>query len=149
MKRRNVTIAALAICVPLCTGFEGVRHTVYRDVVGVPTYCIGETKNPQWGHVYSDSECASIFEGRLKEFADGVERCVTVDMPAKREAAMIDFAYNLGIAGFCRSSVARNLNAGNTQAACDALLQYDRAGRKVFPGLERRRQQERKLCLED
>ena len=58
-------VAATALCASLVCGFEGLRHTVYHDVIGVPTYCVGETKNPIRGHVYSTQECMTILEGRL------------------------------------------------------------------------------------
>jgi lysozyme len=146
-KHRNKA-AALAIAATIGVGFEGMRHTVYRDVVGVPTYCIGETKNPHFGHVYSTQECMTIYEGRLEEFQRGVEKAVRVDMPAAREAAAIDLAYNIGLGGFDRSSVARDLNAGRVSAACDDFLKFNRAGGIVFPGLTRRREKERALCLD-
>jgi lysozyme len=146
-KHRNKA-AALALSATVVCGFEGLRHTVYSDVVGVKTYCVGETKNPQPGHVYSTQECMTILGGRLAEFQSGVEKCVSVDMPPAREAAAISLAYNVGVGTFCRSSVARELNAGNVQSACDAFLKFNRAGGIVFPGLTRRREKERALCLE-
>ena len=32
------------LCVGTITQFEGLRTTAYRDSVGIPTVCIGETK---------------------------------------------------------------------------------------------------------
>jgi lysozyme len=148
-KQHRNKAAAIAIVAVLAPSFEGLRHTVYRDSVGVPTYCIGETKHPRYGHVYSTQECTSIFEGRIVEFANGVENCTTVDMSPKREAAMIDLAYNIGVRGYCHSTVVRKLNAGDVRGACDALLGYNHAGGITFPGLTRRREAERKLCLEE
>ena len=68
-------------------------------------------------------------------------------MPMRRQVAMVSFAYNVGVGAYCGSSVARLLNAGQTRAACDALLKWNKAGGVVFPGLTRRRQAERELCL--
>ena len=142
-------VAATALCASLVCGFEGLRHTVYYDVIGVPTYCVGETKNPQRGHVYSTQECMTILEGRLAEFQAGVDACVHVPVPDKREAALVSLAYNIGVGAFCRSSVVRDLNAGNVRVACNDFMKFNRAGGVVFPGLTRRREAERKLCLEE
>ena len=145
--RKKVAVGAL--CATLVMGFEGMRHTVYRDVVGVPTYCAGETRKPNWNHTYSTQECMTILEGRLAEFQAGVDECVHVPVPDTREAALVSLAYNIGTGAFCRSSVARDLNEGDVRQACDDFLKFDRAGGVVFPGLRRRREKERKLCLEN
>ena len=142
-------IGAAALCASLVVGFEGMRHTVYYDVIGVPTYCVGETKNPHPGHVYSTAECMNILEGRLAEFQRGVDACVHVSVPDTREAALVSLAYNIGTGAFCRSSVVRALNEGRVGEACNDFLKFNRAGGVVFPGLTRRREAEWKLCLED
>jgi hypothetical protein len=52
----------------LVAGFEGLRTYVYRDPVGIPTYCFGETKNPKWGKRYTVDECRELLADRLQEF---------------------------------------------------------------------------------
>ena len=142
-------VGAVAIAAVLAGSFEGERHRVYRDIVGVPTYCIGETKNPNWNKVYTHEECVTIFEGRLTEFAEGVQKCVKMPLSDTRLAAFTSLSYNIGIAGFCRSSVVRLQNSGHEREACDAMRAWNHAGGKVVYGLTRRREAERKLCLED
>ena len=142
-------VAAIGLCATVVCGFEGLRHVVYYDVIGVPTYCVGETKNPIRGHVYSTQECMTILEGRLAEFQAGVDACVHVPTSDKREAALVSLAYNIGTGAFCKSSVVRDLNAGNDRVACNDFMKFNRAGGVVFPGLTRRREAERKLCLEE
>jgi lysozyme len=38
---------------------------------------------------------------------------------------MVSLCFNIGVNGFAGSSVARDLNAGNVQAAADAFLLWD------------------------
>jgi GH24 family phage-related lysozyme (muramidase) len=61
--------------------------------------------------------------------------------------AIISLAYNIGTNAFAKSSVLRNLKAGNKQAAADSFLAWNKAGGKVLKGLVNRRQAERKLFL--
>jgi lysozyme len=68
-------------------------------------------------------------------------------MSDERRAAMVSFAYNLGVEGFCKSSVARRLNE-NDPKACDGLLNYVYARGVYLPGLAKRRKSERALCME-
>lgn len=139
---------AIGVALAIIPGFEGERHKVYRDVVGVATYCIGETKNPQWGKVYTHEECQKLLEGRLEEFRAALRKCVHVALPAPVEGAMLSLEYNIGAGAFCKSSIARKLNAGDFAGACDSLMLYDRAGGRVIEGLRRRRAAERQVCLE-
>ncbi|MDB5651952.1 MAG: glycosyl hydrolase [Hyphomicrobiales bacterium] len=132
---------------------EGERHRVYRDVVGVPTYCVGETRNPDWSRVYSHEDCMALLNGRLYEFAAAVQRCIHVPMSDARLASLINFSYNLGGGILCHavgnkiicSTLATRLNA-NDPAACDAMLMYDRAGGRRIAGLHARRERNRAMC---
>jgi lysozyme len=150
LKARHVAGAgaiagALAIATPLVTNFEGERTKAYRDVVGIPTVCVGETKNVHMGDVHTHAECQAMLAGRLQEFAEGVYSCVTVPMSGNRAAASISLAYNIGVGAFCHSSYVKALNAGEPDA-CDRMLAWDRAGGREIDGLKRRREAERKLC---
>lgn len=129
--------------------FEGVRTVPYPDIIGVPTVCYGETKGVKLGGpAYTLAKCKEMLVDRLDEFADQVEACVTRPMSGKTEVAFVSLAYNIGSAGFCRSSVVRLYNAGDGRGACNAMVRFNRAGGNVVAGLARRREAERKLCLE-
>lgn len=142
--------AWLTVCIALCSGAEGIRQTAYQDVSPARnwTICFGETRNVVKGEKKTVEECKTMLEGRLLEFASGVERCTTVTLPPARKAAMVDFAYNVGTGNYCKY-IAPRLNAGRTQEACDHLLHFSTAGGVTFPGLVRRREEERKLCMEE
>lgn len=142
------TVAWVAICASCVTGFEGVRTVAYRDPVGIPTICIGETLGVKMGDTASAQECDMRLAQRLMDdFGPGVDRCIHHALPAARKAAYASFAYNAGIGAFCSSSMARKENAGDVQGACDALLLWNKAHGVALPGLTTRREAERKLCL--
>lgn len=138
--------AAIAIAANNLPNDEGVRYYVYRDPVGIPTYCVGETQNPQWGHKYTPEECRTILGGRLKEFADGVLSCVTVPVSPQRMASFIQFSYNIGTGGFCKSTLVKRINAGDPNA-CDEMRKWTTAAGIRLQGLVNRRERERKLCM--
>ena len=143
------TAAAIALAANvLIYPSEGERHTVYRDVVGMLTVCVGETHNIQIGHVYSHAECMNMLDGRLAEFDKGVRDCTRDDMPTEVEAAALSLAYNIGLGGFCKSTFARKVKAGDYDGACNSLMLYDRAGGREIAGLKNRRARERKVCVE-
>lgn len=127
------------------------RQTAYPDPAtrGPPwTICYGHTGHVTPGERASLAECKRLLLADLNKEADGIERCVHVPMSDARYVGVLDLAHNIGVAGVCRSSIVRDLNEGRDQEACDAFLLYDRAAGFVMPGLERRRKEDRALCLE-
>lgn len=146
--RHKKKAAIVAICVACIAPAEGLRRYVYYDQVGIPTYCFGETKDAHVGDTFTTEQCKALLADRVeKDFIPGVENCIKRPMPDKRKAGFVSMAYNVGVETFCKSSVARKYNAGDTQGACDAMLLYVKAGGVTLPGLVKRRKQERELCL--
>lgn len=138
-----------ALAVSLVGNFEGLRLVAYQDVVGVWTACYGETKGIRPGMKFTREQCDVMFVERLQEFEIGMRRCLTApdDLPDKTYVSFLSVTYNIGVGGWCGSSMVKRANAGNLTGACDALLMWNKGGGKVLKGLTNRRQAERKLCL--
>jgi lysozyme len=152
MSRLKKGGAIAAVVATTVIGFEGMRLLAYPDPAtkGAPyTVCAGETKGIRKGMRFTRAECDAMLVRRLEEFAAGVERCVpsAMDMPVERYAAHVSLAWNIGVGGYCKSSIARLQNAGNTIAACDKFLLYNKAAGREMAGLTKRRQQERAMCV--
>lgn len=140
-------VAWVTICTACVASAEGVRRVAYWDPYGqVATVCVGETRGVKLGDRYSLEQCMAKLDKAVQEYGAGVDRCTIVPLPPKRKAAMTDFAYNVGVERYC-TRIAPLLNAGFTEAACDKLLAFDKAGGVTLPGLVKRRQNERALCL--
>jgi lysozyme len=120
----------------------------YRDLVGVLTVCDGDTKNVRPGMVETEAGCTARLERQLVAHAKPVLACVPgLKGRDNQLVASVSLAYNIGTTGFCRSTAAREFNAGRWRAGCDAFLRWDKAGGKVVRGLTERRKRERALCL--
>ena len=144
--------AATALAVSFVGGWEGLQTVAYRDVVGVPTICYGETRGVKLGDSATKEQCDATLIKGLKEFEAGVMRCTPGladkrEHPDERVVALVSFSYNVGIGAYCRSTLARYFNAGRIKDACDQLLRWNRAGGVVWRGLTNRRKAERELCL--
>jgi lysozyme len=142
--------AWVGIAVAAVAGFEGLRTVAYRDPVGIPTLCFGHTAGVRMGDRRTPDECRALLVDDLLTYNDAVRRCVTAFMTPSREAALTSFAFNVGGGAFCSSTLVKRLNAGDP-GACNELLKWDKAtkaGVKItLPGLTKRRQEERALCL--
>ena len=83
----------------------------------------------------------------VNEFAEGVDRLLKREANDHEFAAMVVLAFNIGLAGFARSSVLRAHNAGDAEAAARAFALWNKAGGRVLRGLTRRRAAEAALYL--
>ncbi len=142
--------AAAAFAVPMIRKWESgglARLEPYRDPVGIWTVCDGETRVPM--RRYAAAECRAMTERAYQGFGRAVLACTPgiADRPRLLGAAVV-FAYNVGSDAYCRSSVAREFNAGRWVQGCDALLMWRFAGGREMAGLINRRRDERRLCLE-
>lgn len=144
--RPKLVAAAVAITLPALAGFEGVRQWAYRDPVGVPTYCMGETENVQWGRKYSLAECNALARSRVQQFANGVLACTRVELTPEQLAALTSFAYNVGTQAYCGSTLAKRVNRGELPGACAELERWVYAKGIKLPGLVNRRAAERAMC---
>jgi lysozyme len=156
MNTRLVTATGAAtalgmLAILVVGGHEGLRLVSYRDVVGIWTACYGETKDIRPGMKFTKERCDSMFlNDGLMRHERGMRACLNDPdgLPEKTYVAFLSLTYNIGVGGFCKSSVARAANNLDLISACNALLKWNKAGGRVVKGLVTRRQKERKLCLE-
>lgn len=140
--------AAIAIAIPGLKVFEGRELNPYRDIVGVWTVCDGATNVEM--RRYTDAECDTLTQKLVSQtYAPAILHCTpgVIDRP-KVFAATIQLVYNIGPAAYCRSGIAKQFNAGNWVAGCNAFAQWRFAGGRPVQGLVNRRMKERQLCLQ-
>jgi lysozyme len=107
----------------------------------------GETKGVTYDMRWSKDEAHRNLLDRLQEFEDGVLAMCKLEPNPNECAALVSFAYNVGLGGLKKSSVLRNHNAGNKDAAARAFNLWTKAGGQVLPGLVRRRAEEAAMYL--
>lgn len=139
--------AVLAIAIVTVGTFEGVRQIAYRDIVGVPTVCFGETRGVKMGAKHTMVECKKMLGNALLEFSAGLDKCLKVKTPDLTYVAFVSWAYNVGLGAACGSTLVRKANAGDLLGACNQLPRWNRAGGKTVRGLTRRRAEEKKMCI--
>jgi lysozyme len=150
-RRLKGLTGAFAILMVLLGFFEGDRLTAYHDVGGVPTICRGITHGVTMGEVMTSEQCQQMDAVEALQYMGYVKRYVHGDQTPARQAALADFAYNVGLGNFLRSSVVKLINAGQIAKGCQALLLYVyvRVNGKlvVVPWQVKRRGIENQLCM--
>lgn len=140
-----VLIAAMMLVAP----WEGRALVPYKDIVGVWTVCEGVTGQAVVpGRRYSEAECDRLTQDALGRHYRGVMSCIHRPITVNEGAAIVSWAYNVGVGAACGSTLIRMLNAGAPAVVwCQELLRWNKAGGKAVRGLTNRRQAELKVCL--
>lgn len=138
--------------IALIKRFEGCELEAYKDIVGVWTIGYGHTSmagppKVEPGMKITQAEAEDILVRDLVKYETGVSKALTKVPMQNQFDAMISLCYNIGVAGFSKSSIVRHFNAGNVELAANSFLLWKKAGGKVVQGLVNRRTAERDLFL--
>lgn len=147
----KVSAALITAAAVFVAGWEGRSLVTYKDIVGVPTICYGETLNVKPGDRYTPEECQTMLVSRLaNDYYTPMLACVpeVAALPQGPKIAFLSLTYNVGVGAFCGSTLAKKIKAGDIRGACNELPKWNRAGGRVVQGLTNRRADELKLCLE-
>lgn len=133
----------------LIKSFEGLRLVAYKDSVGVITVGYGATgvginENTVWTKNQADDRLATD----LCKFESGVQRIldsIGVSIDSNQFSALVCFSYNLGLTTLSNSSIIRNIDNDNMEAAAECFLKYVYAGKQKLQGLVNRRTAEMNL----
>jgi lysozyme len=131
---------------------EGRILHAYRDTRGILTIGVGHTSaagppGVAAGMVITAAECDAILSRDLAQFEDAVNAKLRVPIGQNKLSqnafdACVSLAFNIGAPGFTGSTVARDINDDEMQAAADAFLMWDHP-----PELKGRREGERAQFL--
>lgn len=154
----------VGICVACVGSYEGLKTIAYRDPVGIPTICFGETRGVEMGDTATKEQCKDMLADRVVEFSEVLQRpdCIGQDawdrLHDKTKAAVVSLIYNTGPGqygvkdGVCQlkkvrrpSTLALELRAGHVMAACG---EFEKWANPPLPGIIKRRKDEAKMCRE-
>lgn len=97
--------------------FEGMVLKGYKDPIGIPTKCAGDTYDVELGRKYTLAECKESLERQLVNHAEPVLKCA----PYLKNnpfflAAAVDHNYHFG--RFCGTTIDKTFASGNYAEAC-------------------------------
>lgn len=132
---------------------EDLRLKAYRCWAGRWTCGWGETDGVTATTVWTKAYADQRFCDSLTERTNQVREACTRQPTDHELAAMVSLQYNIGHAAFLRSTVLRQHNAGNRQAAARAFALWNKARNprtgqlEVLDGLTARRAREAAMYL--
>lgn len=137
------TPAVIAAIIAAIGGYEGLRTTAYKDVVGVPTICYGETLGVKLGDHYTASECKELLRQRVPTWIARTEAPLTRTVSDRLLVVLVPFVYNIGPGAWKTSTMVKLINKGDLVAACHEFPRWNRPA-----SLKSRRAKEQARCLE-
>ncbi len=133
--------------VDLIKSFEGCVLKAYQDSAGVWTIGYGHTKGVHSGMTISATQAEDYLKSDLAMFEQAVNNCVTVSITQNVFDALVSFSFNVGGAALKKSTLLAKLNKGDINGAAAEFDKWVYAGKRVLPGLIRRRAAEKELFL--
>ena len=125
---------------------EGIRTVAYQDSGGVWTIGRGHAQGVKKGDRITVAEAEALFRDDLKIYESGVKKYVKVPLHQYEYDSMVDFAYNVGVGNFSRSTLLKLLNQKKYLESCDQLFQWVYVGKTFNKGLLNRRLKTYKEC---
>lgn len=127
---------------------EGFRAKAYVPVPGDRvTIGYGFVDGVNMGDTMTPEQADARLVVELVKYERAVNDALTLAPNQNQFDACVLLAFNIGIAGFLRSTVCKAHNRGDTQAAARAFGLWNQSGGKVYAGLTKRRAEESALYL--
>lgn len=126
----------------LIKSFEGCRLTAYKCPAGVWTIGWGHTGGVKPGQKITQAEADQMLVSDMTAYEHKVDKYASYHWNQNEFDALTSFAYNVGSIDQLTANGTRN-----RATIAEKILQYNKGGGKVLPGLTKRREAERKLFL--
>lgn len=114
---------------------------MYLDAVNIPTICTGSTGADVFLGMpeQTDAQCEVRLRKDLDVAVQVVQRRVLVPLSQGQFDALVSFVFNVGGGAFSTSTMLRDINAGQCNAATLEFHRWNKAKGKVLNGLIKRR----------
>ena len=122
--------------------FEGCKLNAYKCPAGILTIGYGHTKNVTSGMKITQVEANNYIKADIlpiETFLKGLN----VNLKQGQYDALVDFMFNLGIGNFKNSTLCKLIKANSSdEKICAEFMKWVHGGKKVLPGLVKRRKWE-------
>lgn len=148
MRIKPALLAVSASALAAIAAYEGYSSTAYSPVPGdKPTIGFGATAGVKDGDRTTPVKAVQRLARDAELTRAGIARCVSVPLTQNELDVYVSFAYNMGTANFCKSTMAKKLNAGDYAGACAELRRWVYFRKTKLPGLVSRREDEYRRCM--
>jgi lysozyme len=148
----RITVAALALS---GTGLVGIAlHEQFRDKAylptpnDVPTIGFGSTSDVRPGQTITVERGLILLQKDVTQTEERLRECIgEVPLYQHEWDAYVSWAFNVGTGAACSSTLVKLLKEHRYEEACNQLPRWNKQAGRELPGLTKRREKERQLCL--
>lgn len=119
--------------------WEGLRLDAYKCDAHVWTIGYGHTATAKEGMKITPEQAERLLYQDLALFEAAVSRAVEVKLADSQFAALVSWAYNVGVRAMQNSTLIRKLNQGDYAAVPGELARWNKVKGRVNKGLSNRR----------
>lgn len=131
----------------LILDYESCRLQPYQCSAGKWTDGIGNTNDVDPNRKITEQEAVADLIENIRGFEKQIDRLVVTPVTQPTYDALVSFTYNVGVGNLKKSTLLKKLNSGDVAGACNEMTRWVYSSGKKLKGLERRRANERDLCL--
>ena len=124
---------------------EGLRYEAYKDSGGVWTCGYGHIQGVGPSTKCTDELAKIWLQQDILYTVNAINNLVDVTLTQNEFDALVDFAFNIGVGAFAKSSLLMLLNSGKYKEAAEQFDRWIYCKGKVLAGLIRRRNDEELL----
>jgi len=134
----------LEYALPIIKAYEGCELTSYKCPAGIWTVGWGQTgKDIKEGVKWTQEMADAALEKSVSSFAEGVLKLIKVRLRPEQVAALVSFAYNVGLNDLKKSTLLKVINEGKSvDIIIPQFLVWNKAAGKPLLGLLYRRASE-------
>jgi lysozyme len=146
---KGAAVVVVALATPFIAQWEGLETTAYRDIVGVPTVCYGETRGVKMGDTYTKEQCFQMLNKAVGDYYKDLQPYMkNPNIPVGVQASLLELAYNVGVSKAGGSTMMNLANQGKYKEACNELRKWVKADGQTVQGLVNRRSGSKvQLCM--
>ena len=140
-------------CYGLIKLFEGFSAKPYKCPAGVPTIGYGSTfyedgtKVKMTDSPITEARGMDLLANVVNDFSKQVNKLIKAEINQNQYDAIVDFAYNVGVANLASSTLLKKVNAKLFKEAAEQFPRWNKANGVVLSGLTKRRNAEKDLFL--
>lgn len=148
-----VLLASALVYVADVEDYRGEAHIPVKG--DKPTIGYGSTRGVKLGDRTTPAKALRRLGSELHGvYADGIKKCITAPLYDHEFSAFVALSYNIGVPAFCKKAKPGEpphlidlINAQRYAKACKRIEAFKHGpGRRVLPGLVKRRAVERAMC---
>lgn len=114
--------------------WEGLRLKSYHCTASTLTIGYGHTKNVKAGKTITKAEAECLLRDDLVEHAEELAPYVTCKLTEGQYIALLDLAFNVGVAAVAKSKTLEYLNAGLLEKAKEGFLSFSKQKARMPDG---------------